>query len=305
MASPVCTASFMFDRRSGWGLCAMDGKAAPVAAAAAAKPAPPTVEQCKVLQQVIKQLEHTEEAKKMLPLAKMTPEMLQTTLQVQYAAAVGACPANVILAAPQHMSCASKFEAGWQQQQQQRSNNVSAVSGCVGQHQHSPAVLEALHCRSATAGCSPNDAGIWQCMYSYSWHHVLMPPVYLRLLSFCCTCVFQSCCPVLYPHVVLRCAVLVSAELSTTNQRQGRAHKAYAALGATGSSNLMAAIQGRCRKQRSSRRHSAAVAVRSRAARCAQSRACKDQPGDVCRQLDEVWGVWRDVPCLVLAAGLV
>jgi hypothetical protein len=62
----------------------MDGKAAPVAAAAAAaKPAPPTVEQCKVLQQVIKQLEHTEEAKKMLPLAKMTPEMLQTTLQVR------------------------------------------------------------------------------------------------------------------------------------------------------------------------------------------------------------------------------
>jgi hypothetical protein len=70
----------------------MDGKAAAAAAAAAAKPAaagaaaaasvPATVEQCKVLQQVIKLLEHTDEAKKMLPLANMTPDMLQSTLQV-------------------------------------------------------------------------------------------------------------------------------------------------------------------------------------------------------------------------------
>jgi hypothetical protein len=59
----------------------MDAKAAP-AAAAAAKPSA-TVEQCRVLQQVIKLLEHTEEAKKMLPLANMSPEMLQTTLKVR------------------------------------------------------------------------------------------------------------------------------------------------------------------------------------------------------------------------------
>lgn len=60
--------------------------AAPPAAAAdngaAAKPGAATVEQCRVLQQVIKLLEHTDEAKKMLPLANMTSEMLQTTLQV-------------------------------------------------------------------------------------------------------------------------------------------------------------------------------------------------------------------------------
>lgn len=64
----------------------MDAKTAPAAAAganAAAASAPATVEQCRVLQQVIKLLEHTEEAKKMLPLANMTPEMLQTTLQVR------------------------------------------------------------------------------------------------------------------------------------------------------------------------------------------------------------------------------
>lgn len=67
----------------------MDGNAAAAAAgtaaakpAAAAAAAPATVEQCKVLQQVIKLLEHTDEAKKMLPLANMTPDMLQTTLQV-------------------------------------------------------------------------------------------------------------------------------------------------------------------------------------------------------------------------------
>lgn len=59
----------------------MDAKAAP-AAAAAPKPSA-TVEQCRVLQQVIKLLEHTDEAKKMLPLANMSPEMLQTTLQVR------------------------------------------------------------------------------------------------------------------------------------------------------------------------------------------------------------------------------
>lgn len=60
----------------------MDATKAAVAAVVAVRPA--TVEQCKVLQQVIKLLEHTDEAKTMLPLAKMTPEMLQTTLQVQH-----------------------------------------------------------------------------------------------------------------------------------------------------------------------------------------------------------------------------
>jgi len=79
----------------------MDAKqgtaAAPAAPGAAAKPPPAaataaagapagqaSVEQCRVLQQVIKLLEHTDEAKKMLPLANMTPEMLQTTLQVRH-----------------------------------------------------------------------------------------------------------------------------------------------------------------------------------------------------------------------------
>lgn len=62
----------------------MDAKAAPAAAAAGGKPAPATVEQCRVLQQVLKLLEHTDEAKKMLPLANMSPEMLQTTLQVRW-----------------------------------------------------------------------------------------------------------------------------------------------------------------------------------------------------------------------------
>jgi hypothetical protein len=67
----------------------MDGKGAAAAAAGGAKAAvasgPASVEQCRVLQQVIKLLEHTDEAKKMLPLANMTPEMLQTTLQVRTA----------------------------------------------------------------------------------------------------------------------------------------------------------------------------------------------------------------------------
>jgi hypothetical protein len=66
----------------------MDGKGAAAAAAgakAAAASGPASVEQCRVLQQVIKLLEHTDEAKKMLPLANMTPEMLQTTLQVRTA----------------------------------------------------------------------------------------------------------------------------------------------------------------------------------------------------------------------------
>lgn len=40
----------------------------------------PTVEQCKVLQAVIKLLERHEDAKKMLPLAAMSPEQLQQTL---------------------------------------------------------------------------------------------------------------------------------------------------------------------------------------------------------------------------------
>ena len=64
--------------------------ASAAAAGAAAKPGPATVEQCSVLQQVIKLLEHTEEAKKMLPLANMTAEMLQTTLQV---CVYAVCPA--------------------------------------------------------------------------------------------------------------------------------------------------------------------------------------------------------------------
>lgn len=58
---------------------------APTATAAAPPPASaarqvPTVEQCRVLQTVIKLLEHNDDAKKMLPLASMTAEMLQTTL---------------------------------------------------------------------------------------------------------------------------------------------------------------------------------------------------------------------------------
>lgn len=66
----------------------MDGKGAAAAAGAkaAAASGPASVEQCRVLQQVIKLLEDTDEAKKMLPLANMTPEMLQTTLQVRQAA---------------------------------------------------------------------------------------------------------------------------------------------------------------------------------------------------------------------------
>eukprot|EP00879_Flechtneria_rotunda_P031262 GHRR01034132.1.p1 GENE.GHRR01034132.1~~GHRR01034132.1.p1 ORF type:complete len:371 (+),score=118.78 GHRR01034132.1:562-1674(+) len=44
-------------------------------------PAPrPTVEQCRVLQQVIRLLENHEDAKKMVPLASMSPDMLQVTL---------------------------------------------------------------------------------------------------------------------------------------------------------------------------------------------------------------------------------
>jgi hypothetical protein len=54
--------------------------AATAAAAAAASRIPPSLEQCRVLQQVIRLLEHHDEAKKMLPLAAMSPEMLQTTL---------------------------------------------------------------------------------------------------------------------------------------------------------------------------------------------------------------------------------
>lgn len=50
------------------------------AAAAAAARQVPTVEQCRVLQTVIKLLEHNDDAKKMLPLASMSAEMLQTTL---------------------------------------------------------------------------------------------------------------------------------------------------------------------------------------------------------------------------------
>eukprot|EP00878_Enallax_costatus_P028194 GHUV01030419.1.p1 GENE.GHUV01030419.1~~GHUV01030419.1.p1 ORF type:complete len:245 (-),score=96.88 GHUV01030419.1:108-842(-) len=53
--------------------------AATVAAAPAARQVP-TVEQCRVLQTVIKLLEHNDDAKKMLPLASMSAEMLQTTL---------------------------------------------------------------------------------------------------------------------------------------------------------------------------------------------------------------------------------
>lgn len=59
--------------------------ASPAAAPAAAPAAVtarqvPTVEQCRVLQTVIKLLEHNDDAKKMLPLASMSAEMLQTTL---------------------------------------------------------------------------------------------------------------------------------------------------------------------------------------------------------------------------------
>lgn len=54
--------------------------AATAAPAAAASRAVPTVEQCRVLQTVIKLLEHNDDAKKMLPLASMSAEMLQTTL---------------------------------------------------------------------------------------------------------------------------------------------------------------------------------------------------------------------------------
>ncbi|KAF8056775.1 hypothetical protein HT031_006273 [Scenedesmus sp. PABB004] len=43
-------------------------------------PPPPSVAQCRVLQTVIRLLEHHDDARKMLPLASMAPEMLQTTL---------------------------------------------------------------------------------------------------------------------------------------------------------------------------------------------------------------------------------
>lgn len=58
------------------------GNQQPAAAALAAQLARqvPTVEQCRVLQTVIKLLEHNDDAKKMLPLASMSAEMLQTTL---------------------------------------------------------------------------------------------------------------------------------------------------------------------------------------------------------------------------------
>jgi hypothetical protein len=49
-------------------------------AAAAGRPQPPSLEQCKVLQAVIKLLEHHEDARKMLPLAAMSAETLQLTL---------------------------------------------------------------------------------------------------------------------------------------------------------------------------------------------------------------------------------
>uniref|UniRef100_A0A383VPI7 PHD-type domain-containing protein n=1 Tax=Tetradesmus obliquus TaxID=3088 RepID=A0A383VPI7_TETOB len=54
--------------------------AAAAAAAAAGRPQPPSLEQCKVLQAVIRLLEHHEDARKMLPLAAMSAETLQLTL---------------------------------------------------------------------------------------------------------------------------------------------------------------------------------------------------------------------------------
>lgn len=248
----------------------------------------------------------------MLPLANMTPDMLQTTLQVhtnrQMAGnaiklqqpapqswMIHGRPKQPVLS-PRHPVCLDNRTAAalWHVLflKQESSSSVAYAGPETEQQQHcgiccfydrtAAAVWYLRRWHSSTSSSSPPAVDMQQLMATSL---ILNGP--LSLYLFYVPCLLRSLLRSL--SWLLLCHLLCCAELGTANQRSRRPDKADAALGTSSSNTLMAAVQSRRQQWR---RSSSSVAGRAGGTRGTKPCTCQDQQGAVCSELQQVWRVW-------------